>query len=96
MLIIQGYIQVPPSDVDDFVNATETVGLATRQEVGCLFYAITLDERRAGRFLVSQRWRDHSSLSAHLERTTTRTFLAEWKSRMTFDLEEFEVVEPAL
>lgn len=94
MLIIQGYIHIPPADVDDFIDATEAVGHATRQEAGCLFYAIALDERRTGRFLVSQRWRDRHAIAAHLARATTKAFLGEWQSRMQFELQDFEGVEP--
>lgn len=91
MLILMGYIHLDPSDASAFAADIEAIGDSTRREEGCLFYGVAPDDASAGRFLVAERWRDQTSLTAHLERPETRAFLQTWTDRMKSELQFYEV-----
>lgn len=93
MMILMGYLYLDPSDVIDFVADMETVSASTRAEDGCLFHGICLDDARAGRMLVAQRWRDAAALTAHLTTRTTVAFLAKWGSRFRSELQQYDAME---
>lgn len=92
MLVIMGYIDLDPADVDAFVSDIRAISSSTKAEKGCLFYSIALDDGLAGRFVVAQRWQDRQALAAHIEKRETLAFLTAWKDKMKSDLHEYEVL----
>lgn len=86
MLIVTGYVHVELSDVDAFTADIQTLAQSSRQRDGNLFYAVAVDDRKLGRLLVVERWRDQQSVSAHLEAPDTQAFVARWQSRMQGDI----------
>ncbi|SFB23152.1 Antibiotic biosynthesis monooxygenase [Lentibacillus halodurans] len=68
MIVLMGYLHLNTSDVNEFTTDVQVIASSTRAEKGCLFYAVTLEDARAGRMLIVERWQDQESLTAHLER----------------------------
>ncbi len=81
MIIVMGYVHLAPSDVNEFLADIEVIGPGTRAEKGCLFYAVALDNARAGRMVVAERWQDQASLTAHLQGPQTASF-HKWPNRI--------------
>jgi quinol monooxygenase YgiN len=92
MIILMGYVHLNPSDVDEFTADVQAVASSTRAEKGCLFYAFTLEDARAGRMLTVQRWQDQESLTAHVERHETAPFLKKWGNRMRMDILKYDAL----
>ncbi|MBT2725585.1 antibiotic biosynthesis monooxygenase [Bacillus sp. ISL-75] len=92
MIILMGYVHLNPSDVDEFTADVQAVASSTRAEKGCLFYAFTLEDARAGRMLTVQRWQDQESLTAHVERHETAPFLKKWGNRMRMDILKYDAM----
>ncbi len=89
MIIVMGYVHLDPSDVDEFLADIQVIAPGTRAEKGCLFYAVALDDARAGRMLVAERWQDQHSLTAHLEGPQTAAF-QKWMNRIKIDVLKYE------
>ncbi|MBT2604160.1 antibiotic biosynthesis monooxygenase [Bacillus sp. ISL-53] len=92
MIILMGYVHLNPFDVDEFTADVQAVASSTRAEKGCLFYAFTLEDARAGRMLTVQRWQDQESLTAHVERHETAPFLKKWGNRMRMDILKYDAL----
>ena len=90
MIILMGYVHVDPSDLNEFFADIQSFSTSTRAAKGCLFYTVTLDDARAGRMLVAERWQDQESLTAHFERQETVTFLEKWMNRLKSDLLKYD------
>ena len=92
MIILMGYVHLNPFDVDEFTADVQAVASSTRAEKGCLFYAFTLEDARAGRMLTVQRWQDQESLTAHVERHESAPFLKKWGNRMRMDILKYDAL----
>lgn len=46
---------------------------AFRGEDGCLSYTLLEDQKRPGRFMTYERWRDAAALAAHMQSPTMKT-----------------------
>lgn len=90
MIIVMGYVHVDPSHVKEFRADIEVIGPGTRAESGCLFYAVTLDDASTGRLVVTERWQDQASLTAHLEGPQTAAF-QKWMKRIKIDVLRYDV-----
>lgn len=64
MLIIAGYLVVPPTDRDTYVTECAAVVQAARAAPGCLDYAITGDTVDPARVVVYERWESEQELLA--------------------------------
>lgn len=89
MIIIMGWVHVNPSDVTEFLADIEVIGPGTRDETGCLFYAVTLEDASTGRMLVAERWQDQESLTAHLQGEQVAAF-QKWANRIRIDLSRYD------
>lgn len=90
MIILMGYIHLDPSDVNAFTTDVQAIVSSTRAEIGCLFYAVTLEDARAGRMLIVERWQDQESLTTHLETPKMVAFLKKWGGRLKSDLIKYD------
>ncbi|RKE84132.1 antibiotic biosynthesis monooxygenase [Rhizobium sp. AG855] len=90
MIIIQGEIQIDPSDVTAFERDIRTINPLILPDSGCLFYVVTAVDAVGGRLAVSERWRDQASLTAHLQRTEVMSFMTVWGGRMRGNLSVFD------
>jgi quinol monooxygenase YgiN len=84
-----GYVHLNPSEVKEFLADIQVIGPGTRAEKGCLFYAVALEDARAGRMLVVERWQDQASLTAHLEGAQTASFQT-WMNRIKIDVLRYD------
>jgi quinol monooxygenase YgiN len=84
-----GHVHVDPSDVTEFLADIDVIGPGTRAEKGCLFYAVTLEDERAGRMVVGERWLDQTSLTAHIEGPQTAAF-QKWTDRIKIEVLRFD------
>lgn len=75
MVIIVGEITIAPGKLDEFLAAVEKIEEVTRQEDGCVSYAMALDDAATGKIAVSERWRDEAALRTHLETESVKTFV---------------------
>jgi quinol monooxygenase YgiN len=68
------YIVATMTSRDDKVEALRNVlrpaTEAFRQEEGCLAYTLLEDQKRPGRFMTYERWRDAAALEAHMSSPT--------------------------
>ncbi len=90
MLIVTGYVHVPPADAAAFVEDVAAFARVARARDGCLFFAVAPDRTQEGRMLVAERWRDQAALDAHLSAEDTAAFVARWRARMTSDVAKFD------
>lgn len=75
MVIIVGEITIAPGKLDAFLAEVEKIEQITRQEDGCISYAMALDDAATGKIAVSERWRDEAALRTHLETETVKQFV---------------------
>lgn len=90
MLIVTGYISVPPADLPRFVEEAGLLARVTRQRDGNLSYDVAVLDVAAGRLLVAERWRNEAALVAHLRANDTRAFVSRWQERMLGDVRQYD------
>ncbi|MBI1291386.1 antibiotic biosynthesis monooxygenase [bacterium] len=90
MIIVMGYITLHSSDVPGFIADMQHFAITTRVEDGCIFFSAGPEAGSTGRILVTERWRDQSALTAHLEAPATEAFIKTWASRMKGDILKFD------
>lgn len=66
MILVMGHLQLASGGAAALGSALKAIITATREESGCLHYAIAHDIDDADRLHVSERWRDQAALGAHL------------------------------
>ncbi len=68
MIVLQGYIVVPPADLEAVRAALPRHADLTRREAGCLKFEVTPDEADEYRFNVYEEFADQASFEAHQQR----------------------------
>lgn len=91
MFLLMGYVQLNPTDVNEFTEDVQSVVSSTRAEKGCLFYTFTLEDARTGRMLTVQRWQDQESLTTHIKKHESEPFLKKWGNRMRMDILKYDI-----
>lgn len=66
MLIIEGWLQFAPGEIDKFAEAARIMVEATHQEEGCLHYSFARDMANPDILRIAERWTDDAALDAHL------------------------------
>ncbi|MFA7439804.1 MAG: putative quinol monooxygenase [Sphingomonadaceae bacterium] len=74
-VIVVGQINVDPSRLELFLSEVEAIEKRTREEDGCLLYAMGLDDPATGQFAVVEHWRDEAALRTHLEMDHVKSFI---------------------
>lgn len=77
-------------DLAQFVSDLEVLASATRQRAGNISYDVAIDDPRAGRLLISERWSDQLALSAHLVAVDTVAFVSRWQHRMRGEIRKYD------
>jgi quinol monooxygenase YgiN len=90
MLIVTGYVQVPPEDLKALVRDLADLAEATRERDGVLSYGAAVVDPSCGRLLVMERWRDQQALSAHMAAADTVAFVARWGQRLSSDVRKYD------
>jgi quinol monooxygenase YgiN len=78
MLIIQGWVRVPPGSLDAARPAMRAMVEASRAEPGCLAYAYAEDALEPGLIHVIERWSDEAALKAHFQTAHMAAWRAEF------------------
>jgi len=66
MIVVQVEVIVEPGAADKVRDAVKKMEQATRQEVGCLKYAFSVDISDPGTVRVTERWATIDAIKAHL------------------------------
>lgn len=90
MIVVTGYVQVPPWDLQAFTRDLADLVEATRERDGVLSYDAAVVDASRGRLLVMERWRDQQALSAHLAAADTVAFVARWGQRLLADIRKYD------
>lgn len=90
MLIVIGYMHVDPGDLAEFLGDLRILAVATRQRAGNISYDAAVDDPRAGRLLISERWSDQDALNAHLVANDTQAFVSQWQRRIQGDIRKYD------
>lgn len=90
MIIVTGYVQVPPSDLKVFTRDLADLARATLERDGVLSYDAAVVDPSRGRLLVTERWRDQQALSAHLAAADTIAFVERWGRRLSADIRKYD------
>lgn len=77
-VIVVGEISVAPEKMDEFLAEVERMEGVTRKEDGCISYAMAIDDYKAGKIAVVERWRDEQALRTHLATTNVQNFVSEF------------------
>lgn len=65
-ILVTGTIDLDPANHDAALELLRKITGPTNAEDGCEHYSITPDVDDAGRFHVSERWRDQAAIDAHM------------------------------
>ena len=90
MLIVTGYMHVEPTDVPRFHAELQELAAVVRWRAGNLSYDAAVDDARAGRMLIVERWQDQAALTTHLDAPETRAFVQRWQGRMRGDIRKYD------
>lgn len=90
MLIIAGHILTDPSSVEELACDLRALIPRTLKEDGCLGYAFALDDAEKGSILVYERWRDETSLAAHLSQPSIAELMGKWAGKIEIAARKFD------
>ncbi|QCJ00706.1 putative quinol monooxygenase [Agrobacterium larrymoorei] len=90
MLIVVGYVQIDPADLNEFTEDLKFLAMAARRRPGNISRDRAIDDQQSGRLLVAERWADEMSLSAHLCSDVTVAFVNRWRRRMKSDVRKYD------
>ncbi len=76
MIIVMGYAQAAPGEIDRIYDGLKAMVAATNAEEGCDHYGFSRDLGDPDRMIISERWRDQSALDAHFASAHMATFNA--------------------
>lgn len=76
MIIVMGYAQAAPGEIDRIIDGMKAMVAATNAEDGCDHYGFSRDVHDPDRMIISERWRDQAALDAHFASPHMATFNA--------------------
>jgi quinol monooxygenase YgiN len=76
MIIIEGTVRVPPTELEKARPIMQQMIRASRAEAGCIDYAYAVDVLDPGLIRVSERWESREALAAHFK----TAHMATWRS----------------
>jgi quinol monooxygenase YgiN len=76
MILIEGTVRLPPTNLIAARPAMEQMIRASRAEAGCLEYAYSIDLMDPGVIRVTERWESRAALDAHFKSAHMST----WRS----------------
>ncbi|WP_134707025.1 putative quinol monooxygenase [Rahnella sp. CJA17(1/100)] len=91
MLIIIGYVHVDPSALRQFMDDMKLLANSVHRRGGNISYNIAVEDRLAGKLLISERWKDQVALCAHLESADTVAFIERWQNSMKGEVLKYDV-----
>tara|TARA_R110002020_G_scaffold83397_1_gene206739 strand:- start:146239 stop:146535 length:297 start_codon:yes stop_codon:yes gene_type:complete len=76
MIVIEGTVRIPPSNLAAARDVMEQMIRASRAEAGCIDYAYSVDVLDAGLIRVTERWENREALAAHFKTAHMATWRA--------------------
>ncbi|MCE0491592.1 antibiotic biosynthesis monooxygenase [Pantoea sp. Mb-10] len=92
MLIILGYMQIPPPLLTLFMDEIHALAKSVRQRAGNLSYDAAVQEPLTGKIVIAERWEDQVALSTHLDAPDTLAFIARWQPLMEGAVLKYDVL----
>lgn len=92
MIIVTGYIYVPPTKLTPFMTDFAALASVTRQRNGNISYDTAVLNAQSGKLLVTERWADQAALSDHLNASETEGFISKWRDQMQGDIHKYDVL----
>ncbi|GAA3613807.1 hypothetical protein GCM10022223_32500 [Kineosporia mesophila] len=92
MLLIAGYVYVPPADIDEFIadaQATYPVGAANP---GNHLLSFALHDATAGAVTVLEKWESREALDHHLATPEVTGIFAKWAPRMRNEVRLYDAL----
>lgn len=90
MIIIAGYVNVSPKEVENFVaEARKTIPLGLNNP-GCISISFTLEDKEKGTMLVLERWKDQTSLDKHLSQPEVIALFTKWGPIMRNHVKKYD------
>lgn len=74
MIIVEGWVRLPPGAIERFLPAAEAHIRASRQEPGCLDYAYARDLLDPDVLRITEHWADDAALQSHFQTPHTAAF----------------------
>ena len=65
MIVVVGYLKLPPEKMDQVRQAVSTIVPETRKEPGCVYYAFAEDALEAGTLRIAEKWASWEALETH-------------------------------
>jgi len=65
MIIVEGFIELPPGELDRFRSVAIAMLRETRSEIGCLAYAFATDLDDPNTVRIIERWESEDALARH-------------------------------
>jgi quinol monooxygenase YgiN len=88
-LYVVAIMTAKPNKADDLRALLLPATQAFRNEDGCKAYALHEDEKRPGRFITYETWRDHDALNAHMSSPTMQKTTPQLKCVLECDMEQY-------
>lgn len=76
MIIVEGWVRLPPGAIEPFLPAAQAMVAASRAEAGCLEYAYARDLIEPDTLRIIERWTDEAALTAHFQTPHMAAFSA--------------------
>ena len=88
-LYVVAIMTAKPNKADDLRALLLPATQAFRNEDGCKSYTLHEDEKRPGRFVTYETWRDHATLAAHMVSPTMKEAGPKLKDILEGEMEQY-------
>ncbi|WP_294911310.1 putative quinol monooxygenase [Tatumella sp. UBA2305] len=90
MIIVTGYVYLPPAELTPFLDDLAALTNITRQRTGNISYDTAVIDLPSGKLLITERWADQAALSNHLKAPDTGAFINKWGNHMQSDVQKYD------
>jgi quinol monooxygenase YgiN len=90
MIIVCGFVHLNSRDVDNFMNDAQVSLSLARSAPGCLLISFAIDDHKAGRIVVVERWKSQEDLDQHLTRPEVVAIFQKWSPRIKNKVRKFD------
>ncbi|QUT04148.1 antibiotic biosynthesis monooxygenase [Sphingobium phenoxybenzoativorans] len=91
MIVITGQIYTDPETLPKLYARLKSLCDPSRQEDGCLFYHMGMEDEAKGTIMAMEGWRDQASLDAHLALPSIKALLEDFEGKFSNDVQIHEV-----
>lgn len=83
MIVVVARVKTDDALREDLIKIGQAVAQASRQEAGCINYALFEDTEDRNRFMVVEEWRDDAALQEHFRTPHIAKFMASINGAVT-------------